>query len=405
MHHACLPLSVALAFGTALATLPAIANDEAEVWRLLVADHSEPRITAFDLGHPDEQWTFDVTGPARLYASPSAGLVVATQTDNDVVSIVETGIALESHGDHADVEVTAPTLSDVVLEGPRPSHVVFHDETIAVTFDRGGYADIVAEADVDDGAIELTRFPLARAHHGFAVPMGDVVVSSVASDAPVEGDALPPRVGIQSFTPAGEPIGEMTTCTDLHGEAFSGRFLAAGCKEGVVAIEDTGEGIRFEMLPYPEEFPDGNTGTLLGVKSMQMFLGNYGPSGVVVIDPTTAPYFTLVELPFRRVDFVLDPAHPQHAFILTEDGTLHRLDMIGATVEASGRVTEPYSMDGHWRDPRPRLAVAGEQVAVTDPRAGLVRLVDAESLAEVGTIAVGGMPYNIVAVGGSGQTH
>ncbi len=60
-------------------------------------------------------------------------------------------------------------------------------------------------------------------------------------------------------------------------------------------------------------------------------------------------------------------------------------------------------MDGHWRDPRPRLAVAGDYLAVTDPLKGLIRLVDTDSFEEERTIAVEGMPYTIVAVGGSGK--
>jgi zinc transport system substrate-binding protein len=138
---------------------------------------------------------------------------------------------------------------------------------------------------------------------------------------------------------------------------------------------------------------------------MQIFLGNYGSQSVVVIDPTEAPYFTRVDLPFRRVDFVLDPARPQFAYILTEDGTLHRLNMLSASVEHSATVTDPYSMDGHWRDPRPRLAMAGGSLLMTDPRESLLRVIDPATLAQDQAIEVEGLPYNLVAVGGSGLAH
>ena len=90
---------------------------------------------------------------------------------------------------------------------------------------------------------------------------------------------------------------------------------------------------------------------------------------------------------------------------MTEDGSLHRLNLLSARVEESAKVTSPYSMDGHWRDPRPRLAMAGPRLALTDPLEGLVRLVDPETLEEIGTISVDGLPYNIIAVGGDGFTH
>ena len=62
-------------------------------------------------------------------------------------------------------------------------------------------------------------------------------------------------------------------------------------------------------------------------------------------------------------------------------------------------------MDGEWSLPRPRIAVAGDQVAVTDPQKGVVHLVDVADFAVTGEIAVEGAPYNIVAVGGSGSQH
>jgi zinc transport system substrate-binding protein len=67
------------------------------------------------------------------------------------------------------------------------------------------------------------------------------------------------------------------------------------------------------MLPYPADFPEDRTGTLLGSAAMQIFLGDYDGRTVVIVDPTTEPYFARVELPFREVDFVRDPARPQHA--------------------------------------------------------------------------------------------
>lgn len=269
-----------------------------------------------------------------------------------------------------------------------------------------------------DGAYPATDFAYDEAADEYHCPgghalkpywrdisKGEVIISSVASEAPVEEGSAPPRVGIAAYDDDGAQIGEVQACTDLHGEAFSGSYLLAGCKEGVIAVTEAGEAAKFTMLPYPESFPEEKTGTLLGSAAMEIFLGDYGRDSVVIIDPTTAPYFTRVELPFRRVDFVLDPAKPQYAYLLTEDGTLSRLNMLSAQIEASARITQPYSMDGHWRDPRPRLAVAGDRIALTDPFEGMVRLVDPASLEETATIPVEGLPYNILAVGGSGLTH
>lgn len=55
--------------------------------------------------------------------------------------------------------------------------------------------------------------------------------------------------------------------------------------------------------------------------------------------------------------------------------------------------------------PRPRIAVTGEKVVVTDPLNGKLHLVDAASFAIAGAIPVEGKPCNIVSVGGSGRLH
>jgi hypothetical protein len=62
-------------------------------------------------------------------------------------------------------------------------------------------------------------------------------------------------------------------------------------------------------------------------------------------------------------------------------------------------------MDGHWSDPRPRIAVAGDGIFVTDPLKGVIHVVDAQDFGKTRAFTVGGMPYNIVAVGGSGMAH
>jgi zinc transport system substrate-binding protein len=203
----------------------------------------------------------------------------------------------------------------------------------------------------------------------------------------------------------GAQVGPDHACPGLHGEASSGSFLAIGCATGILLVDESGAEPSVRLLPYPEDFPaDLKTGTLLGGTAMQYFLGNFGTEAVTLVDPAEDA-FILVPLPLRRVHFALDPARPDAAYILTEDGTLHRLDTLTGSIEQSAAVTAAYSMDGHWNDPRPRIAVAGDEVVVTDPRAGLIRVLDAATLQERRTIEVEGQPFNIAVVGGSGAVH
>ncbi|TKT69135.1 hypothetical protein [Aquamicrobium sp. LC103] len=62
-------------------------------------------------------------------------------------------------------------------------------------------------------------------------------------------------------------------------------------------------------------------------------------------------------------------------------------------------------MDGHWNEPRLRVAVTGTEIAVTDPPKSVIHMIDAESFEKSRDIAVEGKPFNIVTIGGSGAVH
>ena len=391
-------------------------HEDVTLYRVFVGDHAAPRVTVVDLeahdheevGHDqaDQSWTFETTGQVKLFSVAGGAVVAAVQSDDDAVHFFNSGISFHDHGDHADIEVSDPAAIDAVLTGPRPFHLVDHGGSVIINYDQGGYAEIINAHQLSHGEVEITRMPQSEAHHGFVARLGDHWLTTVGAPPPAEGEEAAPRPGLQEVTIAGEPVGDLATCTAIHGEAFSGAYLAAGCREGVLTATRGTDGIVFNMLEYPADLPQGvTTGTILGATGVQVFLGNYGPKGLVVIDPVDEPHFRYVELPFRRVDFVLDPANPAHGYVLTEDGSLHRVNLLQAAVTGSAKVTEPYSMDGHWNDPRPRIAMAGDDIVMTDPNAGLLRVISAETLEEEDRIALEGTPYNLTVVGGSGMTH
>ncbi|WP_440412210.1 zinc metallochaperone AztD [Neorhizobium petrolearium] len=391
-----------------LAASPAGAdNAEREVWRLFVADHTAPVVRAIDLETGTGLGNFDLKGFAALTASASGRTVFAVQTEADMVQAISTGIAVSDHGEHRDVDIKAPEMLPVSFEGRRPVHAVPHDDRMILFFDREGRADVVGEDALLEGKTDIRAVDATAPHHGVAVTMGrHTLVSVPATKAEVKPDELPPRLGLRVLDESGKQVGDVTPCTALHGEALSARLVAFGCEEGVLLARPGGSaGPKLEMLPYGGALPKSKVTTLLGGKSMQFFLGNFGEDKLVVIDPDAEEPYRLVELPTRRVDFALDPARAKNAYILTEDGDLHLLNVLNGSIVGTVRVTEPYSKDGHWRDPRPRLAVAGDVIAITDPRHSLVRIIDIETFSESRTIPVEGMTFAIVAVGGSGIDH
>lgn len=391
-------LSMALLAATTL-TIPALA-DEVSAYRLFIADHTEPRVSALDPASGETIAQFDLTSPARLYAAASGEAVIAVQANTNQVAAIASGIVVDDHGDHGDIEVSAPRLVDAVVEGDRPVHFVEHGSKIALFFDGAGTTSILdTHAWIDDGKAEVKEIDSGAPHHGVAIPWGSHTIITVPH--PEDPSKLP--IGVNVLDADGNRVGETHGCADLHGEAASGNLLLIACADGILVVSGSGAP-KIEKIDYAG-LPEGKSTTLVGGQGLQYFLGNYGADKVVLIDPTEAEPYRLVDLPTRRVHFVTDPVRSKFAYIFTEDGQLRQLDVIKGEITASVAVTEPYSMDGEWSLPRPRLAVAGDVIAVTDPLAGKVHLVDAASFAVTNAIAVEGLPYNIVAVGGSGSVH
>jgi hypothetical protein len=383
-----------------LTAAPSLA-EEKSAWRLFVSDHAAPVIHSINTETGQKIGTFNVKAPASLYRSDSGRTVFALQGKGDLVSVISSGISFGDHGDHGDIEIDAPKQLNVEFGGKKPSHFVDHEGDIALFFDGEGKALIVSEADVLKGGAAVREVTTAAPHHGVAVAYGDHVL---ASEPNLENpDELP--VGIRVVDRSGAPVGDVHGCPDLHGEASSGNLLAIACAEGLLVVTANGEAPSIELLPYDDGLPEGKSTTLVGGRGLQYFLGNYGPSAVVLIDPKSEDAFRLIDLPTRRVHFAVDPVRAKFAYVFTEDGQLHRIDVVAGKLDGSLKLTEPYSMDGHWSDPRPRIAVAGGRIVVSDPLKGVLHIVDAESFTQSNDIALEGKPFNLVAVGGKGETH
>jgi len=370
-------------------------------YRLFIGDHAEGIVRAIDLATGADAGVFEIEQTPALTRSASGRTLYAVQGDAGKVAVIDTGIALEDHGDHADLHVDAARLLPTVIEGSRPAHVVEGSGKIAIFDDGSGDVSLYSESDLVNGTFSPVVLAPGAAHHGLAAPMGDFIVVSVPHEDPAE-----PRVGLKVIDMAGDVIGDVIACPGVHGQAQSARVFAFGCRDGIVLATPASDGAAPTLEHIATaDLGEGNVSTLKGGTAMQFFLGNFGSAAVVIIEPGSDAPFRKIDLPTRRVDFALDPVVARNAYILTEDGQLYLLDILSGEITQSLQVTEPYSLDGHWRDPRPRLAVAGDHIAITDPLQGLIRLVSTASFEEERTIAIEGTPYTIIAVGGSGVVH
>ena len=388
-------IAATLGGGSALA-------EDVTAWRLFVSDHAEPVVNVIDALDGDLLDTFTVKGPASLYQSSSGETVFAVQGNDGAVSAISSGIAFHDHGDHADIDIDDPKLLDVQIEGAKPAHFVELQGYIAQWFDGEDEVRVFTEKAALEENLEIRTANVGAAHHGVAVPYQNHVVVSI----PNPEDASKRPIGARVVDFEGNTVGEDVACPGLHGSAGSGSLYALACDTGLLLISQEGGAPVINHLPYAASLPEGSSSTLIGGKGLQYFVGNYGADRIVVVDPSEAENgFQLVQLPTRRVHFAVDPIRSRFTYVITEDGQLHKVDVLEGKIAQSLKLTDPYSMDGHWADPRPRVAVAGDNIVVTDPLKGVLHLVNAETFEKTGDIEVEGKPFNIVAVGGSGAVH
>lgn len=377
------------------------AENDVNAWRLFVADHDQPVVNVIDALDGDKLASFKLKAPASLSRTESGAVVFAIQGSANAVSAISSGIAFHDHGDHADIDIDDAKLLKIELDGKKPGHFVERQGKIAQWFDGESSALLLTEQAVLAGKSDATKVSVVAAHHGVAVPYDGYAVVSVPDPA----DASRRPIGARVVDLKGNKVGEDVACPGLHGAAGSGNIYALSCATGLLLIGQNDGAPVIRHLPYAKSLPQGSTSSLTGGKGMQYFIGNYGPDRLVLIDPTEAESFRLISLPTRRVHVAVDPVRPKFAYVFTEDGKLHQIDVLKGQISRSVQLTEPYSMDGHWNDPRPRIAVADSKIFVTDPLKSKIHVLDAVAFKETGEIAVEGRPFNLVAVGGSGQVY
>lgn len=371
-----------------LLAAPALAHDtghgDAGRYRLFVADAEAGRVTVTDLGQ-GEVAAFDLPAPTRLYLGPDGRHVWALSREAGAVRVIDSGRLTEDHGDHAAVVLHAPALTEAALSGEVPVHFNTGGDRVAIFWDGTGTATL---HDVE-GRATLARLETGQPHHGVAVPVGEATILTVAP----EGEGLPDALALVDAAGA-EAL--RIGCLNLHGEGKAGPFVAFGCEDGLAIFDTAASPPAARFVPYPADAPQGGMiRQLLSPAATLALVGNFGPDHLVVLDPTAEDGdFRFTPLPAPRMAFALTETG-EVGFAILADGRLVRFSALtGAILAEAPGVTAAYAMDRGVI--RPMMAVAGDRVAVSDPAQGSVVLVDAEDLAVIERIAIGGVPQSLV---------
>jgi hypothetical protein len=384
-------------FSTALAALVLAGGAHAQtvdVARAVVTDHARGGVSVVDLLTGQVISRFETASPGGLRHGAGPGQVSVTQGQAGRVDVVDLGIVVQSHGDHGDLKLSDPHHLPRVAEGPRPSHVLGGDGRLASFFDGEGSIAVVGE-----GSPASLRANVP--HHGLAYPFRAaagprLMVSHAAAAGERPG-------GVVLLDEEGKEVARNSDCPMLHGEGISGRVIGLGCSDGVLLVNTRTQ--VFHKVAYPAGTESGRmVRNLIGGTDFHLFVGDFGPDAVTILDPDTNR-FTVVELPARRVAFSMDPMQSQIMFALTEDGQMHRIDTFSGKIVASAPAVQRYSLAGGSAVARPRIAAAGGVIAVTDPARSRLLVLDAATLAPKHEIAIEGTPLNVLAIAASGERH
>jgi len=363
--------------------------------RLLVSDFETAPSKLIDVDNGKIIARYEVGAPTYPYTSPTGRFGVKIQTNANLITAVDSGILLEDHGDHMHPYKRDARLTDFRAEGRTPIHYVAQAGQIAIFNDGSGEAMLLTERNFESAEAEMLTFKTARPHHGVAVPLGDRIVLSVPDTQNMDY-ALP--LGIEVRDMRDNVVASFADqCPGLHGEASSGAFTAFGCADRVLVLERNGDDFSVKSLRYAPETPSGTrVGTVIGHEKQNFFIGNFGQTGLVRIDPI-AGTLTPITLPMRYSAFRLDAETGEKIIVVTTDGSVHRIDAMTGRIEASIEAVTPFVF--RTRVPRPGLATVRNLAYVTDPAAGEVVEIDLEAMNVTRRFVVEGKPVRLAVLG------
>ncbi|WP_282081630.1 hypothetical protein [Brachybacterium paraconglomeratum] len=347
-----------------------------------------PRIV---LAHEGGVVTLDSADGSVLNETPVEGYVrlnpagdgrhVAVSA-SDAVTMYDTGLLAQGHGDHFDYYVQDPALTDLSLEAPMPGHVIPHGDRTAIFADGTGDITLIDPTALGEGQLDvLEETATEDPHHGVAVPLSDggLLTTQGTEDA---------RSTVQVLDADGKVVAETDDCPGVHGEAAaqpteSGDVISLGCENGSVIYRD-GE---FHKVAIDGDYQ--RSGNQKGHEESPIVLADHKveaepaggierPTEIALIDTRDATQ-QLVDLGSPYWFRSLDRGPDGEALVLTYDGELNILDPESGEILHEVPVTGEWEEGENWQEAGPMLSVADGTAFVVDPEAKKLSMVDVAS--------------------------
>jgi hypothetical protein len=383
--------------GAGLVATPARAVAQTEtVVRIMAVDGDTGALTVLDGGSGAVVGRFTTPGGGftPVYASESGRYLVVNHYDHGAITVIDSGLRVEPHGDHVDLEIVAPFVRATVVTGGKPAHYWAHDGIIAVYNDGDGSVTIFDERRLPSSADPRTFSAGPPDHASLATLDGMLLVGFYGSgrvDA-YRMDGMLAREGI-------------ATCPGAHGEGRSGGVVAFGCADGVLLIAVAGGELTARKVPYPAGTGMMDRVNLIAAHPRSAVMVGDLPSGLAFIHRTEG---TIEMLPTSsRPLWMSFSGDGTRVVVLTADGVAHVVDPMARRVLTSTPATWPYERATQAEAGAfyPFIATAGTMAYLPDPSSGEVVELAIATGQVTRRMQVGGRPARVAVASASGIVH
>ena len=390
--------------------IPAAADEMGTAVRVMATDAANGDLTVIDpeSGEIVGRFTTPTGGYTYVYPSENGRYLLTNHYAGEHVTIVDAGLGLEPHGDHADLVTNPPFVLATVATGSVPAHYAAHDGIIAIHNDGDGTITILDESEL---ARKVDPFT-------FAVAQPDHTSIAIINDTVLVGYYDLGRVDAYSLD--GELIAEgVGDCPGTHGEARFGDSVAFACGDGVLLVTPDGDHFTTEKVAYPGSETDSDLdatpvadgeapriGSIAAHHDNDVLVGDFGAALALMTPHDAGLDIAVLPLSGEALAFTYDHLG-EHVTVLTDDGQVHGVDPNAGEVLWSTPAVTPYTEIelGDGFDFWPKLAASDTALYVADPKAGEIVEIDLESGEVLHRFAIGGQPARVTLTLASGVQH
>ncbi|MAC47328.1 MAG: hypothetical protein CMI12_10805 [Oceanospirillum sp.] len=363
--------------------------------RLAILNSADNSVNFISLDDQQNLGSFTLgSAGARLHASPEYRYVLAAERDANRVSIFDSGLYTEDHGDHLHDYEVAPSDTGLQLNGAGPTHFSVHEE-YGVVFNDAGDGVISSISVLSDELITAkSAFPsleLSNSMHGVAKLIEDKLFVTYR-DISITDTTLPAEVERYSFDGTHFTLDTRysTQCPLLHGAAANEEHLIYGCGDGILSIDLHDGDYAATHYSNPSSFAEGDRiGSVFAHHEVGEMIGTVGypHRSLFRLSPEAEQPIQALELPDGDLSVTQGFNQDGDKFYsLSPDGQLHFYNTADWTLSSSLQVIDALTDDS--TTPVIVTSQADGHLYLLEPDRQRVLIIDSEAESLKGAIAL-----------------